>query len=294
VITSGDEYAGSAKPAIDWDDSAAREALIDSRARDAFAMLTFLEGRELTEPVDRAVRLLATVVGQDLVEGEDGALRIARKVAKDRLISTVDTDARHGHKTSARGFDGYKGHIAIDPDTEIVTATATTAGNSGDAEVAEDLLTDILPSEAEAEAGDEDGAAIYGDAAYGAGELLARLDNAGVHNGLKVQPPSRVKGHFPKDHFAIDLAARTVTCPAGIAVTFRRLDHKRHAGIAEFGDACQTCPLASQCTTATAGRTVTIGHYEAQLTAGRARQTDLSWKADYRATRPKVERRSAT
>ncbi|WP_238597980.1 hypothetical protein [Saccharothrix sp. ALI-22-I] len=88
VITSGDEYAGSAKPAIDWDDSAAREALVDSRARDAFAMLTLLEGRELTEPVDRAVRLLATVVGQDLIEGEDGTLRIARKRASDLLLGT--------------------------------------------------------------------------------------------------------------------------------------------------------------------------------------------------------------
>ena len=73
--------------------------------------------------------------------------RIARAVAPGRVISTVDPEARHGHKTSARGFDGYKGHIAIDPDTEIITATAATAGNSGDADVAEDLLADILPAE---------------------------------------------------------------------------------------------------------------------------------------------------
>ena len=129
------------------------------------------------------------------------------------------------------------------------------------------------------------------DAAYGAGELLARLDNAGVHNGLKVQPPSRVKSHFPKDQFDIDLDARTVTCPAGITATFRPLNSKRHTGIAEFGAACGTCPLATRCTTATAGRTITIGHYEAPLTAGRARQADPTWKADYRATRPKVERK---
>jgi hypothetical protein len=36
------------------------------------------------------------------------------------VISTVDPDARHGHKTSARGFDGYKGHAALDPDSEII------------------------------------------------------------------------------------------------------------------------------------------------------------------------------
>ena len=120
---------------------------------------------------------------------------------------------------------------------------------------------------------------------------MARLDDIGVHNGLKVQPPSRVKGHFPKDRFDIDLDTQTVTCPAGITTTIRALKHQRHAGIAEFGDACATCPLAAECTTAAAGRTITIGHYERQLAAGRARQTDPEWKAGYRATRPKVERK---
>ena len=70
-------------------------------------------------------------------------LRIARKVATDRVISTVDPQARHGHKTSHRGFDGYKAHLAIDPDSEIITATQVTAGNTGDAEPAADLITDL-------------------------------------------------------------------------------------------------------------------------------------------------------
>jgi hypothetical protein len=285
AITSGDDYATTAKPQIDWDDQGAREALIDSRARDGFAMLALLEGRQLDEGVDKAARLLATVLGQDLIEDPAGMFRIARKVAPDRVISTVDPETRHGHKTQARGFDGYKGHIAIDPDSEIITATEVTAGNSGDGEAAENLLTDILP--AEAEAGDQ--AAVYGDSAYGSGELLARLDHADVHNGLKVQPPPAVKGHFPKDRFAIDLDAQTVTCPAGITVPIRT--RERHAGQARFGTACATCALAGQCTTATAGRTITISDHEPFLATARARQTDPVWKADYRATRPKVERK---
>jgi hypothetical protein len=98
-----------AKPQIDWDDAAAREELIDSRAKDAFACMAWLDGRELSGEVAEAARLLARVVGQDLEESDDGCFRIACRVAKDRVISTVDPDARHGHKTSARGFDGYKG-----------------------------------------------------------------------------------------------------------------------------------------------------------------------------------------
>lgn len=288
ALTSGDDYTSTAKPQIDWDDPAAREALVDSRARDGLALLTLLEGRDLTERVDQAARLLATVLGQDLTDDGDGMFRIARKVAADRVISTVDPQARHGHKTNARGFDGYKGHLAADPDSEIITATEVTPGNSGDAEVAETLLADILPSEAEAEAGDC--SAVYGDAAYGAGELLARLDNNNVYNGLKVQPPARITGHYGKDSFTIDLDTQTVTCPAGVVVGIRA--HRgRHAGTAEFGAACTDCPLRNQCTTAKAGRTIAISPHELHLAAGRARQADPVWKADYRATRPKVERK---
>src|SRR5262249_39091703 len=144
LICSGDTYTDMAKPVIDWSDPAEREALIDSRAKDADAMLAYLDGRELSAEVDRAAVLLATVVGQDLDSDADGVFRIARRVARDRVISTVAPQARHGHKTSARGFDGYKGHLAEDPDSEIVTATTVTAGNTGDAQVATGLLADLL------------------------------------------------------------------------------------------------------------------------------------------------------
>src|SRR3954454_1368534 len=148
-LGSGDDYAALGKPQIDWDDPAARELLIDSRARDGFAVLALLEGRELGEPVEQAAALLATVLGQDLATGEDGVFRIARRVAPDRVISTVDPDTRHGHKTAARGFDGYKGHVAIDPDSEIITATTVTPGNTGDATAAEDLIADLLAAQTE-------------------------------------------------------------------------------------------------------------------------------------------------
>jgi hypothetical protein len=81
-----------------------------------------------------------------------------------------------------------------------------------------------------------------------------------------------------------------VTCPAGNVADIRT-HGGRHAGTAEFGPACAGCPLRSQCTNATAGRTITISPHEVHLAAGRARQADPVWKADYRATRPKVERK---
>ena len=104
-----------------------RQELVDALAKDALALLVALEGVPLPPAIAKAATLLASVVGQDLEVGEDGVFRIARRVAKNRIISTVDPDARHGHKTSARGFDGYKGHVAVDPDSELILATTSPA-----------------------------------------------------------------------------------------------------------------------------------------------------------------------
>jgi hypothetical protein len=300
LLRRDDDYAAAGKPACDYDDPAAREELVGALARDACALLAALDGRELDPVLAQAAALLAGVTGQDLEQDAAGVFTIARRVAPDRVISTVDPQARHGHKTSARGFDGYKGHIAIDPDSEIITATEATAGNSGDAEVAERLLADLLPGDHDdAAAGDNGHAAagearpaVYGDAAYGSGELIGNLDDAGIYNGIKCQPPAAVTDHFPKDRFAIDLGGKTVTCPAGVTVPIRPATG-RHAGTARFGAACRDCPLAAQCTSAAAGRTITIGPHEARLAAARIRQQDPAWKADYKATRPKVERKIA-
>ncbi len=145
LLARDDDYVSAGKPVCDYDDEAERDALVDALATDARTLVGALDGRELPGAVSEAAALLATVVGQDLDEGSDGAFRIARRVAKDRVISTVDRDARHGRKTSARGFDGYKGHVAVDPDSELICATMVTAGNVGDGVGAADLLADDLP-----------------------------------------------------------------------------------------------------------------------------------------------------
>jgi Transposase DDE domain/Transposase domain (DUF772) len=292
VLSAGDDYTSSAKPAVDWDDKAAREALVDSRARDGYALLNVLAGREgLSEPVEQAMQLLATVLGQDLETGDDGRLRIARKVATDRVISTVDPQARHGHKTSHRGFDGYKAHIAIDPDSEIITATSVTAGNVGDAQPATELIADLTQPAA---VGGEGDAAVYGDSAYGAGEVLAHLHEHDIDIKTKVQPPNAPAGTFTKDQFTIDLGTATVTCPNGTTIAIRPVTgHARHAGKADFGKACTGCPLREQCTTSKTGRQITISRWEAHLADARTGQRDPVWQTDYRATRPKVERKLA-
>ncbi len=300
VLTSGDDYASTAKPQIDWDAAAARDELIDSRAKDAFACLVYLDGRTLSAVVADAAHLLATVLGQDLEDSDDGRFRIARRVATDRIISIVDPQARHGHKTSARGFDGYKGHAAVDPDSEIITDTVVTPGNAGDASVAEDLIDDLLTEAVDTEAvatqhADDDTEevavqpAVYGDAAYGTGKFLSRLHHAGIEAKCKTQPPVAAGGMFSKDHFYIELGDGIVTCPAGEVAEIRW--GASGGGTAYFTIHCATCPLAPECTKSPGGRTITISPYEQTLTEARQQQADPDWVEDYRATRPKVERK---
>jgi len=287
LLRRDDDYAESGKPLCDWEDRAAREALVDALARDATALLAALDGETLPPTLDEAAALLATLLGQDLETTPDGTFRIARRVAADRVISTVDPDARHGHKTAARGFDGYKGHVALDPDSEIVTATAVTPGNTGDAGVAPELLADDL---AGVDVTTDAPLTVYADAAYGSGELLETLDAADAIIRVKVQPPVAPGGRFSKDEFAIDTEAGTVTCPAGVTVALRPV---ARGPVASFGIACAACPLAARCTTDRRGRTIRVGPHEAHLVRARAAGRDPAWKADYRANRPKVERRIA-
>jgi hypothetical protein len=301
LLLRDDDYRTAGKPVCDYEDREAREEMIDALARDARAPLGGLDGRELSPVVTQAAALLATVAGQDLDEGEDGVFRIARRVAKDRVISTVDPDARHGHKTSARGFDGYKGHVAVDPDSELIVSTTVTAGNVGDGQAVAALLAaelaraddpcveDDSPVGSESPATPADGPlSVYGDSAYGAGSVLDTLEQADAEIMCKVQPPSAPAGRYAKDAFQIDLEAGTVTCPAGQTARLRAI---KDGQIAHFAGACAGCPLAERCTTSPSGRSIRVGVYEQQLARARARQTAPAWKADYTATRPKVERK---
>jgi hypothetical protein len=294
VLRRDDDYVRAGKPVCDYDDPEAREALVDALAKDGHALLRVLNGRALPAGLEEAARVLAAVLGQDLDQGDDGVFRIARRVAKDRIVSTVDPEARHGHKTAERRFDGYKGHIALDPDSEIITATAVTAGNAGDATAVAELLANDWPVtdlvDGAVDPAEDERLVVYGDAAYGAGDVLSLLDEAKAVSRCKVQPPTAPAEHFPKQAFSIDLEGGSVTCPAGQTVP---LVPDGTGAVARFGRACADCPLMAQCTTSKHGRSISVGPHEAKLAEARAEQADPAWQADYRATRPKVERKLA-
>jgi hypothetical protein len=313
VLARDDDYAGPGKPPCDWDDAAARDALVDALVRDCLAALSVLHGRELPAAVAEAADLLALVAGQDVQAGEDGRFAIARKVARDRVISTVDTQARHGHKSRNRTFDGYKAHLSVDPDDELIDEVAVTAANTPDRDAVDDLLTAGLdendhdadhhhdgddPSAAvtgqpapRGTTAPEAGPQLFGDSAYADAATLDKLGRAGYTVHAKVPPTRNGRGLFSKDRFGIDLTTATVTCPAGNTAPIRPA--RDGGGTASFTAHCRHCPLRRQCTTARAGRSITIHPREATLQAARTAQRDPAWQAAYRANRPTVERKIA-
>ena len=277
------DYDSTAKPAIAWDDQGAREALVSALVTDASVVLDALAAAELDDRAGQALALLALIAGQDVEpaegsDGTDGRWRIARKVAADRVISTVDPDSRHVHKSRHQRQDGYKAHVAIEPGTGLFTGgklTRVSGEDNHEAVVGLELLR-----------GEDAGLEVLGDTAYGAGPARAGLAAAG-HTAVIRPGPLRpaVEGGFTIDDFTIDEQAGTVTCPNGIA---RHITARRKV---TFGVACRGCPLRERCTTRTRGRSLNLHPDDAILRQARRDWADREELRDtYRQHRPMVER----
>src|SRR6266705_2346102 len=296
-VCTGHDYSKPGKPGIDWDDPAAKDALVSALVNDANAVVAALQDRDLEERAASALGLLALVAGQDVEpaegsDGRDGRWRIARKVAEDRVISTADPDARHTRKSPEARRDGYRAHLAADPETGIITdekLTRAAGTENSDPAVAEEFLA------AEAAAGDAGGPASgtacrdlswYGDSAYGTGDLRDAIGKAGHRAVIKPKPlQPAVEGGFTAGDFTVSEQDGTVTCPAGVT---RPVTPNRNV---IFGAACPYCPLRERCTTSRTGRTLTLHEHDGLLRQARARwAAGTGLREDYMKHRPNVER----
>jgi IS5 family transposase len=311
VVTArctGHDYRQPGKPSIAWDDEPARDQLVSALVNDALAVLAGLDVAAISAAGGKAaeaVALLALVAGQDVEpaegsEGTDGRWRIARQVRPDRVISTVDPQARHAHKSQHHRQDGFKAHLVIEPDTGLATGAALTQVNgpeNSDASVGARLLdTDLtLPAQRQPDptvetepaepTSTEQRVEVLGDSAYGTGPMLAALDRAGRDAVIKPRPlRSAVQGGFTLDDFAYDPDAGTLTCPNQIT---RRLTTKRTV---RFGTVCVGCPLRERCTTSPKGRLMLLDEHESIRRANRQRAQDPAVHHLYRTKRPLVER----
>jgi hypothetical protein len=285
AVCTGQDYSRPDKPRIDWDDPAAKDALVSALVNDANTLVAALADAELEADAQFAVALLALVAGQDVEpadgsDGTDGRWRIARRVAPGRVVSTVDPDARHTRKSPENRRDGYRAHVAAEPETGIITDEALTqaAGTeNSDPAVAETFL------DAEHEACE-----WYGDSAYGTGDLRGAIDDTDADEAVIKPKPvhAPVEGGFTVDDFTVDEQAATVGCPAG---HIRPISERTRT--ATFGALCRDCPLRQRCTRSKTGRSITLHQRDALLRQARRDWADKpELREKYRTFRPNVER----
>ena len=271
------DYSSSErKPSIDYRDPGEKEEAISLLVADATSLIDAASELELTSEQQDAVGLLGLVAFQDveIVDELEGRFKLANRVARDRIVSSVDPDARHVHKSRKAYLDGYRGHIAIDPETELITSSSLEKGNMSDAQVGVKLLLD-----------EKESLKVYGDSGYSQGEFFRHLDENGHSQVIKPRPlHMAVEDGFSIDDFLIDETSNTVSCPASHVVAITQ------KGRASFSKFCGTCPLRKSCTRSKRGRTITFGPNHKYNQQARSNFKDSFVKDDYNATRPSVER----
>ncbi len=189
----------------------------------------------------------------------------------------MDPDARHTRKSPEAGRDGYRAHVAADPQTGIITdekLTKAAGQDNADPAVAAEFLAAETAATATADepghddAGHDDAShrlAWYGDSAYGTGDLRDAIEKAGHLAVVKPKPVQpAIPGGFTLDDFTVN-DDQTLTCPAG---------HTRpmtaHRNVI-FGALCRDCPLRAACTTSKTGRTLQLHEHDDLLRAAGSR-----------------------
>jgi len=285
---------------VDWDLESARDEFLKGIVLDAERLLILAKATAKNEKEQKSIEphiaLLKQLIGQD-VERHGEAMKLKKGVAKDRVISVQDPEMRHGRKSSSKLFNGHKASIAVDSESQLITAVEVLAGNVSDPTQALELT-----QKSESNTG-LDVEETIGDCAYGDGntrqtfvdanrKLVAKMAQHGRHNQLN------------KEQFQIDLEKMSCTCPAGTTTTqlipqgkSEDKDGKIIPHRAFLFDAviCTTCPVRSDCIKAKTkdrGRTIHLHPQEGLLQEARALQKSDAFK-DYRQLRQVVEHRFA-
>jgi len=297
-------YCGSSLKAtaeVDWDDAASREAFLTVIIQDGERALALArEARSALEAesaederIVAAAELLTQLLWQDVEPTEQG-YRIRQGTAKDRVPSVHDPDQRHGRKSHGQTFTGHKGAVAVDVESQLVTAVDVLAGNASDGQSAAELV-----AASEANTGGE-AEQVVGDTAYGSMETREVL---GEREVIAPTVKPHTNREISKDDLAIDVANDRVVCPEGHEtrqwtwawVTPGGGQPKVRAK--RFGfpkELCRACPRRAECYTdrRNRGRFVQLHPDEERLQAARALEQTAYFREQYRQ-RVVVEHRIA-
>ncbi len=281
----GSSLKGSAE--IDWSDAASRQSFLTEVVVDARRLL-LLAGEQLQEEglgekhrlgIREAAKLLEQLLLQDVEESAtpDGGTKaeLKRGTSKGRMPSAKEPEQRHGHKSKNKQFTGYKAKVAVEAQSQIITAIDVMDGNAGDSEGAIALVEQSEKNTGEAVA------QTTGDCAYGGAVTRQAFAEAGRDFAAKVPQEANKRGVYPKSAFALDLENNTVTCPAQ-HTTVQYTVEKDGGKVFHFGSLCVGCPNRGQCTASKRGRTVRVHPQEQMRADARAYQETPEGRARFR------------
>ena len=294
---------------VNWDEPASREEFLSGLIADGQRVVELarevrsqLEAdSEADRRIAEASELLSTLLWQDVEPSERGH-KIKQGTARDRIPSAHDPECRHGHKSQGKNFTGHKAAIAVDPESQLITAVQVMAGNESDGASAAQLV-----EESEANTGLEV-EQVIGDTAYGGmavrqemgeREVIAPTVKSGSHRIIDGERQQVIT----KADFEIDTENEVVRCPMGEEthtwrwVWVRPGAHKSKVRVKRFAfakEVCRGCARYGECVRdkRRRGRFITLHPQEAQLQAARALERTEYFRQQYRR-RVVVEHRIA-
>jgi hypothetical protein len=263
---------------VDWNDPLQRDDAIDTLVNQIASLNDWLNRENLTfeEPLRPYIEAIAQVQQQDLETAEGGTVRLRQGVARDRRISIEDSEMRHGRKSKAHRFNGYKEHIAADLDSGLILACAVTPGNQPEESATPGLQQDMEQQGVQI-------AELAIDRAYINSVLTEQVESQGGEILCKPWSGKNTRPNmFGKVHFTIDMRAKTITCPAN------EIENFEPGQTVEFDpDVCGGCTLRGNCTRAASGRGRTV-----QIAVDEQRQHRLRKLQASRAGRERLRGRT--
>ena len=193
-------------------------------------------------PLKEVMATITQIITQDTEpdpEGGPGGRRLKQHVASDRRISLEDKDMRHGRKSSATTFNGFKEHCAVDLDSKVIREVVVCPANEPEHEAVE-LLAETL----------EQAPGLLQldiDLGYMASPRIAQWVEQGVD--ILARPWPQVRPLFTKNDFTLDFGGKQVTCPGGQTVPMVPGKQVQFPAVA-----CDACALRAQWTKATRGQ----------------------------------------
>lgn len=181
------------KPEGDWHDKAAREALLGEIAKDAERALRAVEQEDDLlgdEAIAASAALLREIVGQEFEASGEEVLRLRRGRGTRQVLSAHDPEMRHGRKTAAKPFTGYKLHAAADAEVPLLTSICVSPGSEHDGQHAKTLIEE-QPEERRPQR-------VIGDTAYGNIEAREALEQRSVEVLAPSTPPRPRTGRSPR------------------------------------------------------------------------------------------------